>query len=133
LTWRFFLLPAMLLCAWCAVGCGASSSTPAADRSTTRPAAEHPSSRALGARAEGRRDCAGATPIAIARRYEDAARQAGIGKAFVRFATEPTNSTLRSAGFPRLVAAIYAARFPAKQRAAAAAGCAEQLARSTGG
>lgn len=81
-----------------------------------------------GARAAGRRACRGADPLEIARRYESSAQAAGASKQFVALAAHPTPAMRRSAGYPRLAAAIYAATRPPSQRAQAAAGCAEELA-----
>lgn len=80
------------------------------------------------ARAAGRRACRGVNPLEIAQRYERAAVASGVSKKFAALAADPTASMRSSAGYPRLVAAIYVGTLPASQRAQAAAGCAEELA-----
>lgn len=82
------------------------------------------------ARAVGRRACAGLTPLEAARRYELAGRAAGVEKRFAAMVAHPPPSVRDSAGYPRLVAAVFAATQPTPTRAEAAAGCAEELARS---
>lgn len=86
-----------------------------------------------GARETGRQACRGATAPQIAARYELPARHSGVDKEFAEFVADPPASVRNSAGYPRLVAALYAATLPTNQRTAAAAGCAEELALSTNG
>jgi hypothetical protein len=76
----------------------------------------------------GRKACQGMTPLDAARHFEAAARRAGVTKRFAELATEPSAKVEASSGYPRLAAAIYATTTPEKSRAAAAAGCAEELA-----
>jgi hypothetical protein len=108
-------------------GCGGSPGTTRASRPNTSHSLETP------ARLLGRRACAGATPIEVARRYELPAEGAGFGKELAAYIANPPASTKSSTGFPRLVAALYASTVSAAQRSAAAAGCAEELASSFGG
>jgi hypothetical protein len=68
------------------------------------------------------------TPLEAARHFEAAARRAGVTKHFSKLVAEPTPEVESSSGYSRLVAAIYATTTPEKGRAAAAAGCAEELA-----
>lgn len=129
-------------------GCGGSGSStistprPISERSRPGPVRDRQSSakrqsartrRAFrnvsAVRAKGRRDCADLLPLAAARLYSRAAHKAGVKQGFIEFVAEPKPSTLHSAGFPRLAAALYAQTLPVKQQAAAAAGCAEELAR----
>ncbi|HET9593730.1 MAG TPA: hypothetical protein VFP17_12535 [Solirubrobacterales bacterium] len=115
-------------------GCGSGGDTTSSTgtRATT---AHHPAATAAAAsphdataRAAGRRACAGMTPLEAARHYEAAARSAGVTKRFAKLVTEPTAKVESSSGYPRLAAALYATTTPAKGRADAAAGCAEELA-----
>jgi hypothetical protein len=76
----------------------------------------------------GRAACAGMTPQQAAKRFELVARRSGVGKQFAAFVADPPPTVENSPGYPRLVAAVYAATLPAPQRADAAAGCAEELA-----
>jgi hypothetical protein len=115
-----------------------------------RPAAEAPSSSATGSRNPdpaprdddrpasasvgddprevGESACQGMTPQEAAKHFELVARRSGVGKQFAAFVADPPPSVEASPGYPRLVAAVYAATLPAAQRADAAAGCAEELA-----
>lgn len=72
--------------------------------------------------------CSGMTPLEAAQHYERAARSAGASKRFVELVTEPTPEVEASPGYPRLVGAFYASTLPPKERAAAAAACAKDLA-----
>lgn len=72
--------------------------------------------------------CSGMTPLEAAQHYEQAARRAGASKRFVELVTEPTPEVESSPGYPRLVGAFYASTLPPKDRAAAAAACAKELA-----
>jgi hypothetical protein len=67
-------------------------------------------------------------PLEAALHFKAAAERAGAHQRFVELVTEPTAAIAQSPGYPRLVAAFYATSLPEPQRAAAAAGCAEELA-----
>lgn len=116
-------------------GCGEGhdvTSSPSTDSSADLPA---PAGKSLTgpASAAGRRACQGMTPLEAARRYERSARRAGASARFVELVTEPTPATASSPGYPQLVAAFYASSLAPAKRAAAAAGCAEELAAPTRG
>ncbi len=83
---------------------------------------------AEGARAAGREACAGMTPLEAARRFQAAARRAGVKKRFAQLTAQPPPSVAESPGYPRLVGALYATTVPGPARTEAAAGCAEELA-----
>ncbi|HEY2715589.1 MAG TPA: hypothetical protein VGI73_05140 [Solirubrobacterales bacterium] len=80
------------------------------------------------ARAAGRRACRGLSPLEGAHRFEDDARRAGVRRAFIAEVSDPTLAVEESAGYPALVAALYATTQPERVRRGAAAGCAEELA-----
>lgn len=121
------MLCSALVVIFAGCGGGQATSTPAAASAAHAPEAiEKPlpgPNRAL-----GRRACEGMTPLEAARHYERAALRAGASARLVELVTEPPLSTEQSQGYPRLVAAFYATTLPPVQRAAAAAGCAEELA-----
>ena len=68
------------------------------------------------------------TPREAAKHFRAAAKEAGVRKRFAELVTEPTPGVEASPGYPRLVAALYAMTVSEPERAAAAAGCAEELA-----
>jgi hypothetical protein len=115
-------------------GCGAGDGDASSTAARTMPAEQHPAGAAgtanahAAARAMGREACEGMTPLEAARRYESAARNAGVTKRFAKLVTEPAPEVEASSGYPRLAAALYATITPEKGRAQAAAGCAEELA-----
>jgi hypothetical protein len=86
---------------------------------------------AAAARGAGRHACRGMTPLEAAHRFKASARRAGVRKRFAELVTEPTPATESSAGYPQLVASLYATTVPAPGREQAAAGCAEELAVSS--
>jgi hypothetical protein len=126
---------ALLVAALGLLGCGSGGGTTDAGATgapTSEPASEQ-LPPAAGARRAGQRACAGMTPLEAARHFEGPARKAGVKVNFAKFVAQPPSSTINSPGYPRLVAAIYASTLPPKQRAEAAAGCAERLALSSSG
>lgn len=92
-----------------------------------------PPARSEAAREAGKRACAGMTPPEAAEHFEIPARLAGVDKKFAEFVADPPTSTAGSAGYPRLVAALYATTVPAAEREEAAAGCTEELTPPSGG
>jgi hypothetical protein len=124
-----------------ATGCGTGNEATSAPHDSQAPhvdgerAASKPASKADPSRVRGigQAACAGMTPIEAAAHFEGPARRAGVEKKFAKYVAEPPTSIVNSPGYPRLVAAIYASTLPVKQRAEAAAGCAESLALSSSG
>jgi hypothetical protein len=105
-------------------GCGSQTTTTTA----TKPPAAEPSARIAGKRA-----CTGLTPLQAARRFQQPARRAGVKRHFATLVADPSPRIASSSGYPRLVASLYATTIAGPKRAAAAAGCAEELAASTRG
>jgi hypothetical protein len=137
-------LVALLVLAVALSGCGsgggsssvATEAAPASHQQATTakgPDVALSSAATKAARAAGRKACSALTPLQAAGRFELPARKAGASKDFASYIAHPPPSTLNSPGFPRLVAALYATTLPAKQRADAAAGCAEELASPSSG
>lgn len=114
-------------------GCGAGTGTTATQEASTAPRPAGNAHHAEQAWQIGRQACSGMSPREAALRYVAAARRAGVGKPLTRIVADPPPSVADSTGFPRLVAAVYAATVPKRQRTAAAAGCAEELAAATWG
>lgn len=115
-------------------GCGGGGS--AEDASTAKTAAAKnaaagtgpPPAKAHGPRAAGQRACHGLSALEAAHRFAVDARRAGVRQLFIAEVNHPAPAVEGSAGYPRLVAALYATTLPARVRAEAAAGCAEELA-----
>lgn len=84
------------------------------------------------AREMGRQDCAGKTPLEVAKAVEASARRAGTTRHFLDLVIHPAPRVAASPAYPQLVAALYVTTLPPQERSAAAAGCAEELAASTG-
>jgi len=127
---RLYLVVLGLFAVAC-VGCGGSSETdpvPGSKAESRRQTAPLGSGANGDAREKGRQACRGMTPREAANHFEAAARRAGVNKRFAKLVTEPTPEVEASSGYPRLAAALYAMTTPEKDRAAAASGCAEELA-----
>lgn len=107
---------------------GSSRGTSNSTASAHDPAAEPTPEQVRAWRAVGRHACQGMAPLEAALHFKASVREAGALKRFVELVTEPSPAVQQSPGYPRLVAAFYATTLPESQRAAAAAGCAEELA-----
>jgi hypothetical protein len=83
------------------------------------------------ARKTGRQACEGMTPLEVAKKFRAPALRAGVSEGLARLATSPPARVLRSPGYPRLTAAVYAASRPVAERPYAAAGCVEALTQSS--
>lgn len=79
-------------------------------------------------KAIGQRACQGMTPLEAALHFKASAKEAGAEKRFIELVTKPSQEVEQSPGYPRLVAALYSTTLPVSRRAAAASGCAEELA-----
>jgi hypothetical protein len=99
-----------------------------ADGTSTSVEAKLSPAQTRATRALGRSACRGRTPLEAARHFARAARKAGVTFRFATLVTKPSPSIESSSGYPRLVASLYATTLPEAKRAAAAAGCAEELA-----
>jgi hypothetical protein len=133
------LLLAFLALAAAVLGCGSSHAARGSSTSTSVVPPDHRSpdpSRALAdpSVAEiGRRACSDMSPREAAARFASAARRAGVRASFIAMAVHPPASVQRSAGYPRLVAALYASTLPEAEQAQAAAECARELAAGSHG
>jgi hypothetical protein len=122
---RMFVTSSALVAVAGLSGCGAGTTT-----THNSSSALSSNSSATVARQAGREACEGLAPIDAARRFRSSARRAGVTKRFAALVSEPTPEVEASPGYPRLVASLYATTLPGRVRAAAAAGCAEELAAS---
>ncbi len=104
-----------------------STTTPERSPGTERPQTDTQPPAAVAAREAGQKACRGVTPREVAKRYEQPAQDSGVDRKFAELVANPPATTQSSKGYPRLVAALYASTVPVAQRAAAAAGCAEEL------
>lgn len=86
-----------------------------------------------GGRLIGEKACRGMNPLQAARHFRASARAAGAQARFLELVAFPSPRVRASPAYPKLVASLYATTVPARDRAAAAAGCADELAASSPG
>jgi hypothetical protein len=127
---------AAVLLALGSAGCGGDGASRSAEGTTAdRPEAAQAKAAVqkakAAARKTGRQACEGMTPLEVAKKFRAPALRAGVSEGLAGLATSPPARVLRSPGYPRLAAAVYAETRPLAERPYAAAGCVQALTQSS--